>query len=70
MARRKKQKKQAKEALDLRTFEHTEKAEELDAAFGDLALPSFFIDSIADAICESLYAALEPFRRRMAAATA
>ena len=27
-------------------------------------------DSIADAICESLYAALEPFRRRMAAATA
>ena len=41
MARRKKQKKQVKEALDLRTFEHTEKAEELDAAFGDLALPSF-----------------------------
>lgn len=49
MVRRKKQKKQVKEALDLRTFEHTEKAEELDAAFGDLALPSFFIDSIAGA---------------------
>ena len=29
-----------------------------------------FIDSIADAICESLYVVLEPFRRRMAAATA
>ncbi len=49
MARRKKQKKQVKEALDLRTFEHTEKAEEFDAAFGDLALPSFFIDSVAGA---------------------
>lgn len=49
MARRKKQKKQVKEALDLRTFEHTDEAEQLGAAFTDMKLPSFFIDSIAGA---------------------
>lgn len=49
MARRKKQKKQVKEALDLRTFEHTDEAEQLGAAFADIELPSFFIDSIAGA---------------------
>ncbi len=49
MARRKKQKKQVKEALDLRTFEHTDEAEQLGAAFADIELPSFFIDSVAGA---------------------
>lgn len=49
MARRKKQKKQVKEALDLRTFEHTDEAERLGAAFADIELPSFFIDSVAGA---------------------
>lgn len=49
MARRKKQKKQVKEALDLRTFEHTDEAEQLGAAFVDIELPSFFIDSVAGA---------------------
>lgn len=49
MARRKKQKKQVKEALDLRTFEHTDEAEQLGATFADIELPSFFIDSIAGA---------------------
>ena len=33
-------------------------------------LSPVFIDSIADAICESLYVVLEPFRSRIAAATA
>lgn len=49
MARRKKQKKQVKEALDLRTFEHTDEAEQLGAAFADIKLPSFFVDSVAGA---------------------
>lgn len=49
MARRKKQKKQVKEALNLRTFERTDEAEQLGTAFADIELPSFFIDSVAGA---------------------
>lgn len=59
MARRKKQKKQVKEALDLRTFEHTDEAEQLGAAFTDMKLPSFFIDSVAGAYSTAAKSILE-----------